>query len=184
MQTVIYDTLMTLVKIMTPIIPHTTDEMWSYLHAQGTVEEASVQLTDFPEVDVQANFESLRAKWEKIIDVRDDILKALEEARNAKTIGKSLEAKVTVYAKEDVVALLNDANIDFAQLSIVSAFEVATIEEAPTNALVLEHVSIVVEKATGEKCDRCWSISETVGANEAHPTVCTRCAEVVEKYYI
>lgn len=183
MQTVIYDTLMTLVKIMTPIIPHTTDEMWSYLHAQGTVEEASVQLTDFPEEDVQANFENLRAKWEKIIDVRDDILKALEEARNAKTIGKSLEAKVTVYAKEDVVALLNDANIDFAQLSIVSAFEVATIEEVPADALVLEHVSIVVEKATGDKCERCWSISETVGANAAHPTVCARCAEVVEKYY-
>ncbi len=183
MQTVIYDTLMTLVKIMTPIIPHTTDEMWSYLHAQGTVEEVSVQLTDFPEEDVQANFENLRAKWEKIIDVRDDILKALEEARNAKTIGKSLEAKVTVYAKEDVVALLNDANIDFAQLSIVSAFEVATIEEVPADALVLEHVSIVVEKATGEKCERCWSISETVGANAAHPTVCARCAEVVEKYY-
>lgn len=120
---------------------------------------------------------------EKIIDVRDDILKALEEARNAKTIGKSLEAKVTVYAKEDVVALLNDANIDFAQLSIVSAFEVATIEEVPADALVLEHVSIVVEKATGEKCERCWSISETVGANAAHPTVCARCAEVVEKYY-
>ncbi|MFJ7374227.1 isoleucine--tRNA ligase [Lysinibacillus capsici] len=184
MQTVIYDTLMTLVKIMTPIIPHTTDEMWSYLHAQGIVEEVSVQLTDFPEVDVQANFESIRTKWEKIIDVRDDILKALEEARNAKTIGKSLEAKVTVYAKEDVVALLNDANIDFAQLSIVSAFEVAAIEEAPAEALTLEHVSIVVEKATGEKCERCWSISETVGSNEAQPTVCARCAEVVEKYYV
>jgi len=184
MQTVIYDTLMTLVKIMTPIIPHTTDEMWSYLHAQGIVEEISVQLTDFPEVDVQANFDSLRTKWEKIIDVRDDILKALEEARNAKTIGKSLEAKVTVYAKEDVVALLNDANIDFAQLSIVSAFEVAAIEEAPAEALTLEHVSIVVEKATGEKCERCWSISETVGSNEAQPTVCARCAEVVEKYYV
>lgn len=184
MQTVIYDTLMTLVKIMTPIIPHTTDEMWSYLHAQGIVEEVSVQLTDFPEVDVQANFDSLRTKWEKIIDVRDDILKALEEARNAKTIGKSLEAKVTVYAKEDVVALLNDANIDFAQLSIVSAFEVAAIEEAPAEALTLEHVSIVVEKATGEKCERCWSISETVGSNQAQPTVCARCAEVVEKYYV
>ncbi|MBX8942996.1 MULTISPECIES: isoleucine--tRNA ligase [Lysinibacillus] len=184
MQTVIYDTLMTLVKIMTPIIPHTTDEMWSYLHAQGIVEEVSVQLTDFPEVDDQANFDSLRTKWEKIIDVRDDILKALEESRNAKTIGKSLEAKVTVYAKEDVVVLLKDANIDFAQLSIVSAFEVATIEEAPAEALTLEHVSIVVEKATGEKCERCWSISETVGSNEAQPTVCARCAEVVEKYYV
>ena len=183
MQTVIYDTLMTLVKVMTPIIPHTTDEMWSYLHAQGVVQEVSVQLTDFPEVDVQENFEDLRAKWVKIIDVRDDILKALEEARNAKTIGKSLEAKVTVYAKEDVAALLNDANIDFAQLSIVSAFEVASIDKAPADALVLEHASIVVEKATGEKCERCWSISESVGANEAHPTVCARCAEVVEKYY-
>lgn len=184
MQTVIYDTLMTLVKVMSPIIPHTADEMWSYLHAQGVVEEVSVQLTDFPEVDEHENFESLRAKWVKIIDVRDDLLKALEEARNAKTIGKSLEAKVTVYAKEDVAALLKDANIDFAQLSIVSAFEVAPIGAAPANALALEHASIVVEKATGEKCERCWSISETVGSNEAHPTVCTRCAEVVEKYYV
>ncbi|WP_249651022.1 class I tRNA ligase family protein, partial [Lysinibacillus sp. D4A3_S15] len=69
----IYDTLMTLVKIITPIIPHTKDEMWSYLHAQGIVEEASVQLTDFPVEDVQAYFENLRAKWEKIIEVRDDI---------------------------------------------------------------------------------------------------------------
>ncbi len=184
MQTVIYDTLMTLVKIMTPIIPHTTDEVWSYLHAQGVVEEVSVQLTDFPSVDEQANFDELREKWETIIDVRDDILKALEEARNAKTIGKSLEAKVTVYAKPEVLALLNDANIDFAQLSIVSNFGVAPIESAPAEALALEHVSIVVEKATGEKCERCWSISATVGANDAHPTVCARCAEVVEKYYV
>ncbi|MGE7089989.1 isoleucine--tRNA ligase [Lysinibacillus sp. NPDC048646] len=184
MQSVIYDTLMTLVKVMTPIIPHTTDEVWSYLHEQGLVDEVSVQLTDFPEVNEQANFESLRTKWETIINVRDDILKALEEARNAKTIGKSLEAKVTVYAKEDVSALLNDANIDFAQLSIVSNLEVAPFEAAPAEALALEHASIVVEKATGEKCERCWSISQTVGTNAAHPTVCARCAEVVEKYYV
>lgn len=93
MQTVIYDTLMTLVKVMSPIIPHTSDEMWSYLHAQDVVEEVSVQLTDFPEVDEHANFESLRAKWVKIIDVRDDILKALEEARNAKQLVNHLKQK-------------------------------------------------------------------------------------------
>ena len=180
MQTVMHDTLMTLLKVMTPIIPHTTDEMWSYLNK----EEVSVQLTDFPEVDEQANFESLRAKWANIVAVRDDILKALEEARNAKTIGKSLEAKVTVYAKEEIVALLSDANIDFAQLSIVSAFEVAPLDAAPTEALALEHVSIVVEKAAGEKCERCWAISETVGSHAEHSTVCARCAEVVEKYYV
>ena len=181
MQTVMYDTLMTLLKVLTPIIPHTTEELWSYIGA----EEASVQLTDFPEVDEQANFADLRAKWNKIIAIRDEVLKALEEARNAKVIGKSLEAKLSVYADSDVVALLNDSNVDFAQLSIVSQFVVAgTKEQAPENALVLDKTAIVVEKADGEKCERCWTISETVGSNEKHSTLCTRCADVVEKYYV
>ncbi|MGM9943734.1 MAG: isoleucine--tRNA ligase [Lysinibacillus sp.] len=181
MQTVMYDTLMTLLKVLTPIIPHTTEELWGYIGA----EEASVQLTDFPEVDEQANFADLRAKWNKIIAIRDEVLKALEEARNAKVIGKSLEAKLSVYADSDVVALLNDSNIDFAQLSIVSQFVVAgTKDQAPENALVLDKTAIVVEKADGEKCERCWTISETVGSNEKHSTLCTRCAEVVETYYV
>ena len=181
MQTVMYDTLMTLLKVLTPIIPHTTEELWSYIGA----EEASVQLTDFPEVDEQANFADLRAKWNKIIAIRDEVLKALEEVRNAKVIGKSLEAKLSVYADSDVVALLNDSNVDFAQLSIVSQFVVAgTKEQAPENALVLDKTAIVVEKADGEKCERCWTISETVGSNEKHSTLCTRCAEVVETYYV
>ena len=181
MQTVMYDTLMTLLKVLTPIIPHTTEELWGYIGA----EEASVQLTDFPEVDEQANFADLRAKWNKIIAIRDEVLKALEEARNAKVIGKSLEAKLSVYADGDVVALLNDANINFAQLSIVSQFVVAgTKEQAPENALVLDKTAIVVEKADGEKCERCWTISETVGSNEKHATLCARCAQVVETYYV
>ncbi|MEC1179430.1 isoleucine--tRNA ligase [Metasolibacillus meyeri] len=181
MQTVMYDTLMTLLKVLTPILPHTTDEMWSYLGQ----EEVSVQLTDFPEVDEQANFEELRVKWTKIIAVRDEVLKALEEARNAKTIGKSLEVKLTVYADEEVAKLLQDANINFAQLSIVSAFEVAgTKADAPANALALDKTAIVVEKAEGEKCERCWTISQTVGTNDKHATLCARCADVVEKYYV
>ncbi len=181
MQTVMYDTLMTLLKVLTPIIPHTTEELWGYIDA----EEASVQLTDIPEVDERANFEELRTKWTKIIAVRDEILKALEEARNAKVIGKSLEAKLSVYADEEVAALLADTNVDFAQLSIVSAFEVAGAKAAaPENALVLDKTAIVVEKANGEKCERCWTISETVGQAEAHPTLCTRCADVVENYYV
>lgn len=181
MQTVMYDTLMTLLKVLTPILPHTTDEMWSYLGQ----EEVSVQLTDFPEVDEQANFEELRVKWTKVIAVRDEVLKALEEARNAKTIGKSLEAKLTVYADEEVATLLQDANINFAQLSIVSAFEVAGVKaDAPANALVLDKTAIVVEKAEGEKCERCWTITPTVGTNAKHATLCARCADVVEKYYI
>jgi isoleucyl-tRNA synthetase len=180
MQTVMYDTLMALLKVLTPIIPHTTDEMWAYVGA----EEASVQLTDFPEVDEQENFDALRTKWSKIIAVRNEVLKALEEARNAKTIGKSLEAKINVYADAETVELLNDAQINFAQLSIVSEFVIAGSKEAaPAEALVLEKTALVVEKATGEKCERCWTISETVGSEETHPTLCKRCADVVNKYY-
>ncbi|WP_413365370.1 isoleucine--tRNA ligase [Lysinibacillus sp. 3P01SB] len=181
MQTVMYDTLQMLLKVLTPIIPHTTEELWGYLGA----EEASVQLTDFPEVEEKENFGQLREKWAKVIEIRDEVLKALEEARNAKVIGKSLEAKISVYAESETVELLNDANIDFAQLCIVSQFVIAgSKENAPDNALVLGQTALVVEKADGEKCERCWTISETVGTNEAHATLCTRCAEVVEKYYV
>ncbi|KGR92148.1 isoleucine--tRNA ligase [Ureibacillus massiliensis 4400831 = CIP 108448 = CCUG 49529] len=181
MQTVMYDTLLTLLKVLTPILPHTTDELWSYLGA----EEVSVQLTDFPEVDVRDNFTDLRAKWNKVIDLRDEVLKALEEARNAKVIGKSLEAKVLIYADKEVVDIINDEAVNFAQISIVSQLQVAGGKnDAPENALVLDKTSIVVEKATGEKCERCWSYSETVGQHAKHPSLCVRCADVVEKYYI
>lgn len=183
MQTVMYDTLMALVKLLTPIIPHTTEELWSYIEFDGKPQ--SVQLTDFPEVVEQANFAELRTKWVKVITVRNEVLKALEEARNAKTIGKSLEAKISVYADSETVELLNDANIDFAQLSIVSQFVIAgSKENAPAEALVLDKTALVVEKADGEKCERCWTISETVGASENHPTLCKRCADVVENYYV
>ncbi|MGM9966721.1 MAG: isoleucine--tRNA ligase [Rummeliibacillus sp.] len=181
MQSVMYDTLHALLKLMTPIIPHTTDELWSYLQYKDV---ESVQLTDMPDAVQKENFATLTDKWTKIMNIRNVVLKALEEARNAKTIGKSLEAKVTVYGTEEVVTLLNDANINFAQLNIVSEFVVAgSLADAPENAVKTDKVAVVVEKAEGEKCERCWTISKTVGHNHNHPTLCEHCAETVEKYY-
>ncbi|WP_342600575.1 isoleucine--tRNA ligase [Psychrobacillus sp. FSL H8-0483] len=182
MQTVMYDTLLALLKLMTPILPHTTDELWAYLEHET---EESVQLTDMPDAIEYPAFEALAPKWTKIIELRDDVLKALEEARNAKTIGKSLEAKVTLYVKDDYKSLFETDAIDFAQLFIVSKFALGGAQsEAPANSLVLEHSSVLVEKADGEKCERCWTISETVGSDEKHATLCTRCADVVENNYI
>ncbi|MEJ9279998.1 MULTISPECIES: isoleucine--tRNA ligase [Ureibacillus] len=181
MQSVMYDCLHTLLKVLTPIIPHTTDELWSYLNE----EEASVQLTDFPEVDERSNFKELREKWNQVMEIRDEVLKALEEARNAKIIGKPLDAKVAVYADdEEVLALLNDEHVDFKQISLVSQFVVlGNRKDAPNNAVELDKTSIAVEKANGEKCERCWSYAETVGQNEKHSTLCARCAEIVINHY-
>ncbi|MFX3674175.1 MAG: isoleucine--tRNA ligase [Paenisporosarcina sp.] len=182
MQTVMYDTLLALLKLTTPILPHTTDELWEFMTYEN---EESVQLTDFPEATTHASFADLRTKYEQLMLVRDDVLKALEEARSAKVIGKSLEAKVTVYVKQDLLEVFDTNKIDFAQFFIVSDFKLAGLkEEAPEDALVLDVASVIVTKADGEKCERCWTISSKVGEDAKHSTLCPRCADVVEQYYV
>ncbi|QBP41529.1 isoleucine--tRNA ligase [Paenisporosarcina antarctica] len=182
MQTVMYDTLISLLKVMTPILPHTTDELWVFLTHET---EESIQLTDFPEAISHESFGALRTKYQQLMLVRDDVLKALEEARNAKVIGKSLEANVTVYVKKELLDAFDTNKVDFAQFFIVSDFSLAGLkEDAPLDALDLHVASVVVTKAKGEKCERCWSFSTKVGENEKHSTLCPRCADVVEKFYV
>ena len=173
MQTVMYDTLMTLVKVLTPIIPHTTDELWAVMG----MEEASVQLTDFPAPVEHEVFTALRAKWENVIALRDEVLKALEEARNAKTIGKSLEAKVTVYADSDEAAILTSEGMNFAELCIVSDFVTVDKAQAPAEALATGKLAIVVTKLKVRNV-ALRQFLRTVGESEAHPTLCKRCADV------
>ncbi|MFS0672363.1 isoleucine--tRNA ligase [Ornithinibacillus sp. 179-J 7C1 HS] len=176
-QTGYYEILTTLVQLLTPIIPHTADEVWEYIPG---VKEESPQLTDIPEPRVIEGFEGLESKWEHFMSVRDDVLKALEEARNEKVIGKSLEAKITIVPKDDeTTAVLNAIN-DVHQLLIVSEASITNQCEGTTE---YRYVDILVEKHPAEKCERCWVASETVGESEKHPTLCSRCADVVERHY-
>ncbi|WP_077211453.1 isoleucine--tRNA ligase [Bacillus dakarensis] len=180
-QTVLNECLLALTKLVAPILPHTTDEVWGYI---DHVEEESVQLTDFPEYVDLPNADSLEQKWTAFMKLRDDVLKALEEARNAKVIGKSLTAKVTLYVNEKSRQLLESISENVAQLFIVSEFEVAgSYEQAPEEALKLETAAIVVSKAEGETCERCWVVTPEVGKVEEHPTLCPRCAQVVKENY-
>lgn len=180
-QSVLYECLITLTKLVAPILPHTADEVWGHI---PNVEEVSVQLTTIPEDKELANGNELVKKWTAFMDVRDDILKALEEARNEKVIGKSLSAKVSLFVNEETKDLLESISENLQQLFIVSGFEIAgTYDEAPVHALKLEHAAIVVAKADGETCERCWVVTTEVGKNEQHPTLCPRCAEVVEQHY-
>jgi isoleucyl-tRNA synthetase len=180
-QTVLYETLVSLTKLVSPILSHTADEVWTFI--PGVVEE-SVQLTVMPEVVEFSNSEDVEEKWNQFMSVRNDVLKALEFARNQKVIGKSLNAHVAVYVEDDTKILLESINESHEQLFIVSKFEVAgTFSEAPEHAVKLENVAIVVTKADGETCERCWNVSEEVGKVEEHPTLCPRCASVVEEHY-
>ncbi|WP_456271608.1 isoleucine--tRNA ligase [Bacillus sp. AK031] len=181
MQTVLHECLLALTKLMSPILSHTADEVWSHMTSQ---QEESVQLTDMPEYQELPNSKELLSKWETFLKLRDNVLKALEEARNEKIIGKSLTAKVTLYVNEDTKNLLHSVKEDLKQLFIVSAFEIGgSTEDAPANALKLENNAIVVEKAEGETCDRCWTVSTEVGQDPDHPALCPRCTDVVKKHY-
>lgn len=181
MQTVLYDSLTALTKLLSPILSHTADEVWAYIPG---VQEESVQLTDMPEFVDLPNAKELENKWGEFLKLRNDVLKALEEARNEKVIGKSLTAKITLYVNDKTKQLLDSISESMKQLFIVSGFEVAgSIEEAPNNALKLEHAAIVVEKAEGETCERCWVVTPDVGTVNEHPTLCPRCASVVKESY-
>lgn len=180
-QTVLYESLHALTKLVAPILSHTADEVWSFI---PSVKEESVQLTDMPVHEELPKAKALEEKWTSFMKLRDDVLKALEEARNEKVIGKSLTAKITLYVNDQVRELLDSIDENLEQLFIVSAFELAgKLEDAPENAVKFENTAIVVTKAKGETCERCWVVTPEVGKVEEFNTLCPRCADVVQNHY-
>ncbi|MFY8329440.1 isoleucine--tRNA ligase [Vagococcus carniphilus] len=180
MQTVFYEVLVTLTKLMTPILPHTAEEIWSHLEE----EEEYVQLAELPGYTEFSDQEEILDLWNNFMDLRDNVLKALEEARNEKLIGKSFEAKVTLYPTEPVKVLIDALNANLEQVLIVSDFEVAAINtDVPEKAIKFDNMSVLVEHATGETCQRCRAIKEDVGSHEKLPTLCHRCATIVEENF-
>ncbi|WP_251549083.1 isoleucine--tRNA ligase [Neobacillus muris] len=180
-QTVLYESLLALAKLVSPILSHTADEVWQFIPG---VEEESVQLTDMPEYQELPGAKAIEEKWNNFMKLRDEVLKALEEARNEKVIGKSLTAKITLYVNDQSKQLLDSIEENLQQLFIVSGFEVAgSYENAPDNAVKLETAAIVVTKAEGETCERCWTVTSEAGHDHDHPTLCPRCAQVVKENY-
>lgn len=178
MQTVIYDAAVKLAKVLTPILPHTMEEIWGFLKEP----EDYVQLANMPKIENYANHDELLENWDKFMKLRDDVLKALEEARNKKLIGKSFEAAVTIYPDKETKAMLDDLDADFRQILIVSKLTIAD-GEAPENAEKLNNASIVVEHAEGEVCPRCRMIRTDIGEDPKLPKLCDRCAKIVEADY-
>lgn len=178
MQTVIYDAAVKLAKILTPILPHTMEEIWGFLKEP----EDYVQLANMPKVEEFANHDELLENWGKFMKLRDDVLKALEDARNKKLIGKSFEAAVTIYPDKETKTMLDDLGANFRQILIVSKLTIAD-GEAPAEAEKLNNASIVVERADGEVCPRCRMIRTDIGVDPKLPMLCGRCAKIVEADY-
>jgi isoleucyl-tRNA synthetase len=177
-QTGYYEILTGMVKLLTPIIPHTMEEVWEYIPG---VEEESVQLTDIPEPREIAGMNNIARKWDHFMKVRDDVLKALEEARNEKEIGKSLEAKATIAPKSKKTKEVLESMDHLHQYLIVS--EATVTEEGNPSMKEYQYVDVLVEKHPGEKCERCWVSTDTKGEDPDHPELCSRCASVVKEHY-
>lgn len=171
-QTAMYIILSGLTRLIAPIITFTADEIWKELPKKNGDDERNVVFNRMPET---TGISVDTAKWDKIHAIRDDVLVALEQKRNEKVIGKSLEAKVILHTNDDLTDILPVLNKAF----IVSQVELAGGEgEFCGN---VEGLTITVVKADGEKCARCWTYSDTVGKNAEHPELCERCARVLSE---
>ncbi|MDH3494203.1 MAG: isoleucine--tRNA ligase [Acidobacteriota bacterium] len=166
-QTAVYHIADSLTRLLAPILAFTADEAFENLPGERP---ESVHLTAFPEIS-GVDAADLLSKWERLYSIRDDVLKQLEEARTEKTIGSGLQAKVVMTVDKETMNFLLPYYERLRYLFIVSQVEV---HEG-------EGFEVRIEKADGEKCERCWNFSVRVGEFENFPTVCERCIEALEQ---
>lgn len=183
MQTVFYEVILKLAKLLTPIIPHTAEEIWSYLDE----EEEFAQLSDLPDVEELAGSAELVAKWDKFMTIRDYVLKANEVAREKKVIGKDFEAKTTLYVNAENKELLESLDADLRLILITSELTIKPLADKPTDddqVIDFDGVSVKVERMSGEVCTRCRITSEdVVTLPNGEDVLCPRCHAICEEHY-
>jgi isoleucyl-tRNA synthetase len=184
-QMVIHRILDGLLRLIAPILSVTAAEAWEHLYGldQKAPLEESVFFASFPDVsDIEQDSE-LDSRWEKLLEVRSAITRVLEHARREKVIGLSLDAEVLLKLDGETAAFLDGKLELLKELCIVSALVVVgeTGNEAFAVCEEVEGLQVAVRPAAGSKCERCWIISPTVGEDDKHPTLCSRCSAVVRE---
>ena len=171
-QTAIYIIVDAMTRMISPILAYTSDEIWKYMPHTAENNTENVVFNDMPQEIAISVEDGFMAKWDRIHELRDTVKKSLEAFIKDKTIKSSLEATVTLSANGEALEFLNSVKDELAAAFIVSAVIVNESDNA--------EIQVAVEKANGGKCERCWSISETVGTNDEHPTLCSRCCEILK----
>ncbi len=172
-QTVLYEILVALTKLMAPILSFTADELWRMLPetARKNPDASSVHGVRFPDPNPMWADEKLAQRWEKLLEIRVAVLASLEAQRRGKVIGSALEAKVVLKADETMLAFLKPYEADLPALFIVS--------QVALEGGAKQGCSAEIRKAEGDKCERCWNYRPAVGTFKDHPTLCDRCIEAI-----
>lgn len=181
-QTVLYKVATGLTKIIAPVLSHTAEEIWGFLPKPDS-EPASVHMAYWPEIQSEFIEDSLADRWERLRRVREQVSKALEEARIRKVIGTSLEAKVVLRTTPDLGGFLREYLADLPTVFIVSQVELQQGADAAAPLTSTgdnpDSLEVSIEKARGQKCERCWVFSEKLGTLPDHSGLCPRCSGVV-----
>ncbi len=189
-QTVLYIIGRDLLRLLAPILSFTTEEAWRYLPGNSG-EEQSIFLQEFPEGTYLDEDKAFLDKWDRILKIRSEITKALEIARKDKLIGLALDARVKLVTTDQELKSFIEENIDqLRDLAIVSQMVVGDPENVSSsegdggevfiwNSEEIPALEVRVQKAFGQKCQRCWTWSEEIGKDEDFSDVCPRCAGVL-----
>ncbi|MEG2570147.1 MAG: isoleucine--tRNA ligase, partial [Clostridia bacterium] len=178
-QTVMYHVLDAMVRMLTPVLAYTSDEIWQVMPHTADVDTRNVVFNDMPKINNEYNDDALMAKWEKIRMLREDVNSVLETARANREIGKSLEAKVVISADGESFDFIKSIEGELRNILIVSDAEVVTGRSDGTAGENMPQVKTTVMAAEGIKCPRCWAFSKNAGTDKAHPELCPRCTAIV-----
>lgn len=178
-QTVLTEVLQTITLFITPILSFTAEEIWSNLPFQN---KDSILLASWPELPPYYKDEALAERWTILLELKEEVNRALEKARREKLIGNSLEASVDLYPDDNLYEHLQKYSSFLQALLIVSECKLhdpATIPGVDLEKAQGLSLNIRVSPVEGEKCQRCWNFSLSVGQNEEHPTICLRCLGIL-----
>lgn len=183
-QTALYTVLSALVRLIAPMISFTAEEIWKHMPHASTDALSSVFLNDIPEFDEELDKKcsALLDNWDRMLEYRDDVMKALEIARADKMIGKALDAKVTVYTEDaDIYNAISSFGSQLATIYTTSGASVV-LAAAPDGAYTETQtgISVLVECADGCKCGRCWSYSVKGVTDDEGGFLCERCKNILE----
>ena len=171
-QSVLYMTLDVIVRLMAPLLPFTSDEIWQYMPERNG-RKSNIHLSLLPEVNTDFKDDTLADRWELLLKIRGEVTKALEAARAQKLIGHPLDAAVTISAQGDTYVRLHPFAADLRSLLIVSKATLVKDEELEDafNSEDVDGLRIGVKPAQGDKCERCWVHDTTVGSYREQPTI-------------